>query len=91
MLAEAQGIGNRGLSKRPGLVKVELQEAPARFQAAPTSAELRTAADMTTRCAFKIEDPSGGPGRVDFTAPDEGLGLEGPRNLRSRGTHPPPK
>jgi hypothetical protein len=26
-----------------------------------------TAADMTTRCAFKIEDPSRGPGRVDFT------------------------
>ena len=37
----------------------------------------RTAADMTTRCAFKIEDPSRGPGRVDFTAPDEGFGLEG--------------
>ena len=25
-----------------------------------------TAADTTTRCAFKIEDPSLGPGRVDF-------------------------
>ena len=37
----------------------------------------RTAADMTTRCAFKIEDPSRGPGRVDFRAPDEGFGLEG--------------
>ena len=36
-----------------------------------------TAADMTTRCAFKIEDPSRGPGRVDFTTPDEGFGLEG--------------
>ncbi len=36
-----------------------------------------TAADMTTRCAFKIEDPSRGPGRVDFRAPDEGFGLEG--------------
>ncbi len=32
---------------------------------------------MTTRCAFKIEDPSRGPGRADFTAPDEGFGLEG--------------
>ncbi len=32
---------------------------------------------MTTRCAFKIEDPSRGPGRVDFRAPDEGFGLEG--------------
>ena len=32
---------------------------------------------MTTRCAFKIEDPSLGPGRVDFRAPDEGFGLEG--------------
>jgi hypothetical protein len=36
-----------------------------------------TAADMTTRCTFKIEDPSRGPGRVDFRAPDEGSGLEG--------------
>ena len=32
---------------------------------------------MTTRSSFKIEDPSRGPGRVDFTAPDEGFGLEG--------------
>jgi hypothetical protein len=36
-----------------------------------------TAADMTTRCAFKIEDPSRGPGRVNFRALDEGFGLEG--------------
>ncbi len=36
-----------------------------------------TAADMTTRCAFKIEDPSRGPGRIDFRAPGEGFGLEG--------------
>jgi hypothetical protein len=36
-----------------------------------------TAADMTTRCAFKIEDPSRGPGRVDFRGPDEGFGVEG--------------
>ncbi len=32
---------------------------------------------MTTRCAFKIEDPSRGPGRVEFTAPDEEFGLKG--------------
>ncbi len=36
-----------------------------------------TAADMTTGCAFKIEDPSRGFGRADFTAPNEGFGLEG--------------
>ena len=38
---------------------------------------MHTAADMTTRSTFKIEDPSLGPGRVHFTAPDEGFGLEG--------------
>ncbi len=32
---------------------------------------------MTTRSTFKIEDPSRGPGRDDFTAPDGGFGLEG--------------
>jgi hypothetical protein len=47
------------------------------------------AADMTTRCAFKIEDPSRGPGRVDFRALD--LASRGPRNLRSRGTPPQQK
>ncbi len=34
---------------------------------------------------IKIEDPSRGPGRVDFRAPDEGFGLEGtpkPKILR---------
>ncbi len=36
-----------------------------------------TAAVTTIRCTFKIEDPSLGPGRVDFTAPDEGLCLGG--------------
>ncbi len=36
-----------------------------------------TAADMTTRCTFKNEDPSRGPGRVHVTAPDKGFGLEG--------------
>jgi hypothetical protein len=53
--------------------------------------ETLTAADMTRRCAFKIDDPSRGPGRVEFTASDEGFGLEGPRNLRSRETLPPNK
>ncbi len=46
---------------------------------------------MTTRCAFKIEDPSRGPGRVDFKAPDEGFASSGPRNLRSGGTLPQKK
>ncbi len=32
---------------------------------------------MTTRYAFKIEEPFLRPGRVDFRAPDEGFGLEG--------------
>ncbi len=32
---------------------------------------------MTTKCAFQIEDPSRGPGRVDLRAPDEEFGLEG--------------
>ncbi len=45
---------------------------------------------MTTRSTFKIEDPSLGPGRVDFRAPDEGFGFEGPRNPGSTGA-PPPK
>ncbi len=48
--------------------------------------------DMTTRCAFKIKDPSPGPGRVDFTAPDEGFGLEGtPRPKIQRDPSPPKK
>ena len=51
-----------------------------------------TAAITTTRSTFEIEDPSRGPGRVDFRSPDEGFGLEGtPQNLRSRGTRPPKK
>ena len=46
-----------------------------------------TAADMTTRCAFKIEDPSRGPGRVDFRGPDKGFGLEGtPKRKIQRDT-----
>ena len=32
---------------------------------------------MTTKCAFKIGDPSRGPGRVDLRSPDEEFGLEG--------------
>ncbi len=36
-----------------------------------------TAAGITPRSTFKIEDPSLGPGRVDFRDPDEGFGLEG--------------
>ncbi len=36
-----------------------------------------TAAVTTTRCTYKIEDPSRGPGRVDLTVPDEGFGFEG--------------
>ncbi len=32
---------------------------------------------MTTSCEFKIEGPSQGPGRIDFTVPDEGFGLDG--------------
>ncbi len=48
-----------------------------------------TAADMTTRCAFKIEDPSRGPGRIDFTAPDGGVGLEGtPKPKIQRDPYP---
>ncbi len=48
-----------------------------------------TAADMTARCAFKIEDPSQGPGRVHFTAPDEGFGFEGtPRPKIQRDPYP---
>ncbi len=39
--------------------------------------ESYTAADITTRSTLKIEDPSRGPGRVDFRAPDKGFGLEG--------------
>ncbi len=37
----------------------------------------RTAAVIITRSALKIEDPSLGPGRVDFRAPEKGFGLEG--------------
>ncbi len=44
---------------------------------------------MTTRCAFQIEDPSRGPGRVDFRAPDEGFGFEGtPKPKIQRDTSP---
>ncbi len=47
---------------------------------------------MTTRCAFKIEDPSLGPGRVDCRAPDEGFGFEGtPKPKIQREPSPPQK
>ncbi len=50
------------------------------------SVEKTTAADMTTRCAFKIGDPSRDPGRVDCRAQDEGFGLEGtPKPKIQRG------
>ncbi len=50
-----------------------------------------TAADMTTRCAFKIEDPSRGPRRVDFTAQDEGFCLEAVPEPKIRRDPSPPK
>ncbi len=46
---------------------------------------------MTTRCASKIEDPSRGPGRVDFRAPDEGFGLEGTPKLKIQRNLSPEK
>ncbi len=46
---------------------------------------------MTTRCAFKIEDPSRGLGRVDFTAPDEGFGLDGTPKLKIQRDPSPQK
>ncbi len=46
---------------------------------------------MTTTCAFKIEDPSRGPGRVHFTAPDEGFGLEGTPKPKIQRDPSPPK
>ncbi len=52
--------------------------------------QTHTAADMTTRCAFKIKDPSRGPGKIDFTAPEQGFGLEGtPKPKIQRDTYPP--
>ena len=50
-----------------------------------------TAADITTRSIFKIEDPSRGPGRVDFRGPDEGFGLEGTPKLKIHKDHSPQK
>jgi hypothetical protein len=40
-------------------------------------ADTGTAAVITTRSTFEIEDPSLGPGRVDFRGPGEGFGHEG--------------
>ncbi len=50
-----------------------------------------TTAVTTTRSTFKIEDPSLGPGRVDFTGPDEGFGPEGtpkPKIRRDKKPNP---
>ncbi len=56
------------------------------------SALRNTAADMTTRRALKIEDPSRVSRRVDFTAPDGGFGLEGtPKPKIQRDPYPPQK
>ncbi len=50
---------------------------------------VHTAAEATTRSTFKIEDPSLGPGSVDFKAPDEGFGLEWtPKPKIQRGPSP---
>ncbi len=51
----------------------------------------KTAADMTTRCASKIEDTSRGPGRVHFEAPDEGFGFEGTPKPKIQKDPPPQK
>jgi hypothetical protein len=49
----------------------------------------RAAVATTTRRPIKIEDPSRGPGRVDFRGTDKGFGLEGtPKPKIQRG--PPP-
>ncbi len=48
----------------------------------------RTAAVTTARSSFQIEDPSRGPGKVDFMTPDGGSRLQGARNPRSGGTIP---
>ena len=53
--------------------------------------QVSTAADTTTRSTFKIEDPSLGPGRVDFKAPDEGFGLEGTPKPKIQRDPSPPK
>ncbi len=36
-----------------------------------------TGAATTTRCTFEFEDPSPGPGRVEFRTPDGGFRLKG--------------
>ncbi len=40
---------------------------------------------------IKVEDPSRGPGRIDFTAPDEGFGLEGTPKPKIQRDPSPPK
>ena len=49
------------------------------------------AGKMTTRSTFKISDPSLGPRRVDFKAPDEGFGLEETPKPKIQGDPSPPK
>ncbi len=50
-----------------------------------------TAAVTITRSIFKIEDPSRGPGRVDFRGPDEAFGLEGTPKPKIQRDPSPPK
>ncbi len=49
------------------------------------------AAATTTRSTFKIEDPSLGPGKADFRAPDEGFGLKGTPKPKIQGDPSPTK
>ncbi len=48
-------------------------------------------ADMTTRCAFKIEDPSPCPGRADFGGPDDGFCFKGTPGLDIQRDLSPPE
>ncbi len=51
---------------------------------------LGTAAEITTRSTFKIEDPSRSPGRVGLWPPGEGFGIEGtPKPKIQRDPSPP--
>ncbi len=43
------------------------------------------ARDTTTRCALKIDDPSPGPGRVDFSAPEKKISQGAPDHKIRRG------
>ncbi len=57
----------------------------------PAKGQLRTAAATTTRSTFKIEDPSRGPGRVNFRGPEAGFGFEGTPKPKIQGDPPPKK